>query len=80
LRDRHLRRRLFVSFANCCPPYCVGDVIQEEKNLIVVSQELFKKRFDIRVRTESEVLSIDREVELPRIGGPHHRYEWKKAA
>lgn len=51
----------FVSFANCGLPYFVGDVIKEEKKLIVASPELFKDRFNIEVRTRNEVLSIDRD-------------------
>ncbi|MFQ5974179.1 MAG: FAD-dependent oxidoreductase, partial [Alphaproteobacteria bacterium] len=51
----------FVSFANCGLPYYVGDVIQEERELIVASPELFKQRFNIEVRTHNEVLVIDRE-------------------
>ena len=51
----------FVSFANCGLPYFVGSVIQEEKDLIVASPELFRDRFNIDVRTRSEVLSIDRD-------------------
>jgi len=51
----------FVSFANCGLPYYVGDVIPDEKDLIVASPELFRKRFAIDVRTRNEVLAIDRE-------------------
>ncbi len=51
----------FVSFANCGLPYFVGDVIRDEKDLILASPELFKQRFQIDVRTEHEALSIDRE-------------------
>jgi len=51
----------FVSFANCGLPYYVGDVITEEKDLIVASPELFRERFAIDVRTRSDVLAIDRE-------------------
>jgi NADPH-dependent 2,4-dienoyl-CoA reductase/sulfur reductase-like enzyme/rhodanese-related sulfurtransferase len=51
----------FVSFANCGLPYFVGSVIQEEKDLIVASPELFRDRFNIEVRTRSEVLSVDRD-------------------
>jgi NADPH-dependent 2,4-dienoyl-CoA reductase/sulfur reductase-like enzyme/rhodanese-related sulfurtransferase len=50
----------FVSFANCGLPYFVGNVIREEKDLIVASPELFAQRFNIDVRTEHEVLAIDR--------------------
>ena len=52
----------FVSFANCGLPYYVGDIIREEKDLIVASPELFRERFEIEVRTLSDVLSIDLEA------------------
>jgi NADPH-dependent 2,4-dienoyl-CoA reductase/sulfur reductase-like enzyme/rhodanese-related sulfurtransferase len=60
----------YVSFANCGLPYYVGDVIQEEKKLLVASSELFRTRFQIEVRTENEVVAIDRakqEVEVKRL-------------
>ncbi|MCB9555372.1 MAG: FAD-dependent oxidoreductase [Deltaproteobacteria bacterium] len=50
----------YVSFANCGLPYYVGDVIADERKLLVASPELFRERFAIDVRTDSEVLSIDR--------------------
>ncbi len=53
-------RGKYVSFANCGLPYFVGDVIKDEGKLIVATPELFKERFNIQVRTENEVLSIDR--------------------
>jgi NADPH-dependent 2,4-dienoyl-CoA reductase/sulfur reductase-like enzyme/rhodanese-related sulfurtransferase len=67
----------FVSFANCGLPYFVGDVIREEKDLVVASPELFKERFNIEVRTEHEVLGIDRaakrlEVKDLRSGSVYH--------
>ncbi len=49
-----------VSFANCGLPYYVGDVIKDERNLLVATPELFRDRFNIEVRLETEVLSIDR--------------------
>ncbi len=50
-----------VSFANCGLPYYVGDVITEEQHLIVAKPGLFRQRFNIDVRTLSNVLAIDRE-------------------
>ena len=50
----------YVSFANCGLPYYVGDVIREEKKLLVASAQLFRDRFRIDVRTEHEVVSVDR--------------------
>lgn len=49
----------YVSFANCGLPYYVGDVITDEAKLIVATPELFKRRFDIEVRTRVEVTVID---------------------
>ncbi|WP_267313371.1 FAD-dependent oxidoreductase [Methylococcus geothermalis] len=49
-----------VSFANCGLPYFVGDVIQSETDLLVASPELFKRRYNIEVHTETEVTGIDR--------------------
>jgi NADPH-dependent 2,4-dienoyl-CoA reductase/sulfur reductase-like enzyme/rhodanese-related sulfurtransferase len=60
----------YVSFANCGLPYYVGNVIQDEKKLLVASAEHFKTRFNIEVRTENEVMSIDRErreIEVKRL-------------
>jgi NADPH-dependent 2,4-dienoyl-CoA reductase/sulfur reductase-like enzyme len=55
-----LERGPYVSFANCGLPYYVGNVIKEEEALLVATPELFRERFNIEVRLENEVLSIDR--------------------
>ncbi len=49
-----------VSFANCGLPYFVGNVIADERKLLVASPELFHERFAIGVRTRHEVVAIDR--------------------
>ena len=50
----------YVSFANCGLPYYVGNVIEEERKLLVASADLFRDRFRIDVRTLHEVTAIDR--------------------
>ena len=50
----------YVSFANCGLPYYVGNVISDERRLLVASREMFHERFNIDVLTETEVTSIDR--------------------
>ena len=40
-----------VSFANCGLPYFVGDVISDERSLLVASSELFRQRFNIATHT-----------------------------
>lgn len=56
-----LDRGPYVSFANCGLPYYVGDVIRDEKKLLVADEALFRDRFNIQIKTRHEVLSIDRE-------------------
>jgi NADPH-dependent 2,4-dienoyl-CoA reductase/sulfur reductase-like enzyme/rhodanese-related sulfurtransferase len=50
----------YVSFANCGLPYFVGNVIADERQLLVASAELFLERFNIAVHTETEATAIDR--------------------
>jgi NADPH-dependent 2,4-dienoyl-CoA reductase/sulfur reductase-like enzyme/rhodanese-related sulfurtransferase len=55
-----LDRGPYVSFANCGLPYYVGDVIRDEAKLLLASSALFRERFNIEVRTRTDVLAIDR--------------------
>jgi NADPH-dependent 2,4-dienoyl-CoA reductase/sulfur reductase-like enzyme/rhodanese-related sulfurtransferase len=57
----------YVSFANCGLPYYVGDVIKREKHLLVATPELFRDRFNIEVRLNSEVTRIDRDKQVIEI-------------
>lgn len=57
----------FVSFANCGLPYYVGDVIADERKLLVATSELFRRRFAVRVHTGTEVLRIDRAARTIRV-------------
>jgi NADPH-dependent 2,4-dienoyl-CoA reductase/sulfur reductase-like enzyme/rhodanese-related sulfurtransferase len=50
----------YVSFANCGLPYYVGNVIADERKLLVASSETFRERFNVEVHTETEVTAIDR--------------------
>ncbi len=52
----------FVSFANCGLPYYVGNVIEDERKLLVASPQLFRERFNIDVHTDTEVTAIDRDA------------------
>jgi NADPH-dependent 2,4-dienoyl-CoA reductase/sulfur reductase-like enzyme/rhodanese-related sulfurtransferase len=56
-----------VSFANCGLPYYVGNVIPDEGKLLVASRDLFRERFNIDVRTEHEILAIDRAARTVRV-------------
>jgi NADPH-dependent 2,4-dienoyl-CoA reductase/sulfur reductase-like enzyme/rhodanese-related sulfurtransferase len=50
----------YVAFANCGLPYYVGDVIADERRLLVASPEMFRERFNVEVHTSTEVIGIDR--------------------
>jgi NADPH-dependent 2,4-dienoyl-CoA reductase/sulfur reductase-like enzyme/rhodanese-related sulfurtransferase len=50
----------YASFANCGLPYYVGNVIADERALLVASREMFRTRFNVDVQTETEVTDIDR--------------------
>jgi NADPH-dependent 2,4-dienoyl-CoA reductase/sulfur reductase-like enzyme/rhodanese-related sulfurtransferase len=49
-----------ISFANCGLPYYLGGTIERRQSLIVVTPELFRERFAIDVRPQSDVIAIDR--------------------
>ena len=48
----------YISYANCGLPYYIGGVIEERDRLFVQTPEAFGKRFNIDVRTRSEVVAI----------------------
>ena len=49
----------YVSFANCGLPYHIGGVIPERERLLVQTPQSLYARFDIDVRVNTEVVSID---------------------
>jgi NADPH-dependent 2,4-dienoyl-CoA reductase/sulfur reductase-like enzyme/rhodanese-related sulfurtransferase len=48
-----------ISYANCGLPYYIGDVITDEKELYLQTPESFHDRFNVDVRVQHEVLSVD---------------------
>lgn len=62
--DEHAEIILFergehISFANCGLPYYIGDKIRNRNRLLVQTPKAMKTRFNIDVRTNSEVLGVD---------------------
>lgn len=49
-----------VSFANCGLPYHIGNVIPDRNKLLVTTAGKLRERFNLDVRTNSEVISINR--------------------
>ncbi len=56
-----LDRGPYVSFANCGLPYYVGNIIKDRESLELVTPERFLERFNIDVRVNNEVISIDKD-------------------
>lgn len=49
----------YISFANCGLPYYIGEVIKDRNMLLVQTVEAMKRRFNIDVRNNSEVVKVD---------------------
>ncbi|MBW5444475.1 CoA-disulfide reductase [Cohnella sp. CFH 77786] len=49
----------YISFANCGLPYYIGDSIKDRSKLLVQTPEAMQKRFNLDIRTESEVTRVD---------------------
>jgi NADPH-dependent 2,4-dienoyl-CoA reductase/sulfur reductase-like enzyme len=60
----------YVSFANCGLPYYAGGTIEERDRLFVTPVETLTDVFNIDVRTNTEVISIDREKKA--VGAINH--------
>jgi NADPH-dependent 2,4-dienoyl-CoA reductase/sulfur reductase-like enzyme/rhodanese-related sulfurtransferase len=48
-----------VSYANCGLPYYVGGTIEEESNLLVATEQMFRFVYQVDCRTNCEVVGID---------------------
>ena len=60
----------YISYANCGLPYYIGGTIADRSKLFVQTPEAFGRRFDIDVRTRSEVLSIHTEEKKVTVKAP----------
>lgn len=49
----------YISYANCGLPYHIGGSIAEREKLLVQTPQSFGRRYNLDIRTEQEVVSID---------------------
>lgn len=56
-----LEKGKYISYANCGLPYYIGGVISDREKLFLQTPASFGGRFNIDVRVESEVISIDKD-------------------
>lgn len=70
-------RGSYISYANCGLPYYIGGTIQDREALFVQTPEAMKARFNMDVRVNNEVLSINREEKTVLVADlkSGHRYE-----
>jgi len=64
----------YISFANCGLPYHVGGVIEARENLLLQTPQSFNARFNVDVRVNSEVKSIDRANKTVTVERGGHTY------
>lgn len=57
----------YISFANCGLPYYIGETIKDRKKLIVQTPENMVKRFNIDIKTNSEVINIDTDKKFIKV-------------
>ncbi len=60
----------YVSFANCGLPYYIGGVIEDRDELLLVTPEMFKDRFNIDVRINHEVVGVDAKAKTITVKTP----------
>lgn len=65
----------YISFANCGLPYHVGGVIDKREKLLLQTPESFHARFNVDVRVDSEVKSIDRAAKTVTVVRGGHTYD-----
>lgn len=51
----------YISYANCGLPYHIGNVIKERASLLLQTPEAMSNKYNVDVRVESEVISINKE-------------------
>jgi len=56
-----------VSYANCGLPYHIGEVIQDEQDLLLQTPESLNSRFNLDVRVNSRVVSINPKAKTVKV-------------
>lgn len=62
-----VERGSYISYANCGLPYYIGGVITDRSRLMVQTPEAMRQRFNLDIRTDSEVISIDSDRKIVHI-------------
>ena len=65
----------YISFANCGLPYHIGETIRDRDNLIIQTPQKFTARFNIDIRTHSEVIAININKKVVTVKNQTSTYE-----
>lgn len=57
----------YVSFANCGLPYYIGGEIKEREKLLLQTPKSIKDRFNVDVRINSDVISVDTDRKIVKV-------------
>jgi NADPH-dependent 2,4-dienoyl-CoA reductase/sulfur reductase-like enzyme/rhodanese-related sulfurtransferase len=72
----------YISFANCGLPYHIGNVITDRDDLLLQTPKSFKRRFNVDVKVETEVVKINpqkKQIEAVELSsGEKETYEYDK--
>ncbi len=68
-----------VSFSNCALPYYIGGDVDSSEKLIMMTPMAFKKRFNIDVRTRSEVTAINKDEKTLTVKNLETGEEYKES-
>jgi NADPH-dependent 2,4-dienoyl-CoA reductase/sulfur reductase-like enzyme/rhodanese-related sulfurtransferase len=72
-------RDSFISFANCGLPYHIGGTIEDRDKLLVQTPQSMKARFNLDIRIETEVLSIQPNDMTVTVRERHSKKEYTQA-
>lgn len=62
-----VERGPYISFANCGLPYHISGAIADREALLVTTEELFRNRYRVDVRSRTEAIAIDRIAKTVRL-------------
>jgi len=62
-----IERGQYISFANCGLPYHISGMIESREQLLVTSEEAFRARYRVDVRSSTEAIAIDRKAKIVRL-------------
>jgi len=74
-------RGKYISYANCGLPYYIGSVINEREKLFLQTPQSFGSRFNVDVRVEQEVISIDsknKTITVRKSNGEEYKEDYDK--